>query len=316
MSPFSALLAAASVAAMPVSAEVEAPGPSGPLRGTLLTPAEAQGAPVVLIIPGSGATNRDGNSGPNGIRAAPYRLLAEGLAARGISTIRIDKRGILGSAGAGSANAATIADYAADTRQWVRAARARSGARCVWLLGHSEGGLVALVAGQNPEDLCGLILVAAGGRPIGAVLREQLRASPVYAPLLGQALPAIEALEAGRRVDVTGMDQRLLPLFAPPVQGQMISLLSYDPARLMASVRQPTLIVQGDRDLHVNETDARRLTEAGPGARLVMLQGVNHVLKAVATDDRAANIATYGNPSLPLAPGVVEAIADFIRTAG
>jgi pimeloyl-ACP methyl ester carboxylesterase len=316
MGPLSTILAAAIITSAPVSSEVEAPGPSGPLRGTLLSPAEPQGAPVILIVPGSGATDRDGNSGPNGIHAAPYRLLAEGLAARGIATIRIDKRGILGSAAAGSANAVTIADYATDMRQWVRVARARTGARCVWVLGHSEGGLVALVAGQNPEDLCGLILVAAGGRPIGTVLREQLRASPVFAPLLGQALPVIEALEAGRRVDVTGLDQRLLPLFAPPIQGQLISLLSYDPARLMAAVHRPVLIVQGQRDLHVNETDARRLAQANHAARLVLLPGVNHVLKAVGTDDRAANVATYGNPSLPLAPGVIEAISSFVRADG
>jgi len=313
MGPLSAILAAASMAAAPVSAEVQAPGPSGPLRGTLLTPVEAQGAPVILIIPGSGPTDRDGNS-PHGVNAAPYRLLAQGLAARGIATIRIDKRGLLGSAGAGSANAVTIADYAADMRQWARVARVQSGARCVWLLGHSEGGLVALVAGQSQEDLCGLILVSAGGRPIGTVLREQLRANPANAPLLGQAMSAIDALEAGRHVDVTGMDQRLLPLFAPPIQGLMISLLSYDPARLIAAVRLPVLIVQGQRDLHVNETDARRLAEANPAARLVLLPGVNHVLKAVATEDRAANFATYADPSLPLAPGVVEAVADFVGT--
>ncbi len=315
MGPLSAFLAAASMAAAPISAEVEAPGPSGPLRGTLLSPADARGAPVVLIIPGSGATDRNGNSGPNGVSAAPYRLLAEALAARGIATIRVDKRGMLGSAGAGSANAVTIADYAADMRQWARAARARTGARCVWLLGHSEGGLVALVAGQNPQDLCGLILVSAGGRPIGMVLREQLRASPTFAPLFGQAEPVITALEAGRHVDVAGMDPQLLPLFAPPIQDLMISLLSYDPARLIAAVRLPVLIMQGQRDLHVNETDARRLAEANPGARLVLLPGVNHVLKAVATDDRAANAATYSNPSLPLAPGVADGIADFVLGA-
>lgn len=319
----SASLAAAAIAALiatspplPIETELEASGPTGPLRGTLLTPAEPQGAPVVLILPGSGAIDRDGNHPMAGVRASPYRLLAEGLAERGIATVRIDKRGILGSSAAGSANAVTIAGYAADTRQWVRAARERTGARCVWLLGHSEGGLVALATGQDPEDLCGLILVSAGGRPIGTVLREQLRASPAYASLSDQAIPAIEALEAGRHVDTSAMDQRLLPLFAPPIQDYMISLLSYDPARLMATLRPPVLIIQGLRDLHVNETDARRLADANPAARLVLLPAVNHVLKAVATDDRAANAATYGDPSLPLAPGVVEAISDFVGGAG
>ena len=308
-----AAMALAAAASAPVAIEIEAAGPAGPLRGTLLTPAEAPGAPVVLILPGSGATDRDGNNPMAGVRASPYRLLAEGLAERGIATIRIDKRGILGSAGAGSANAVTIADYAADTHQWVRAAREWTGARCVWLLGHSEGGLIALAAGQNPEDLCGLILVSAAGRPMGSVLREQLRANPANAPLLDDAFAAIASLEAGRRVEQ--LRPELMPLFAPPLQGYWIDLLSHDPAQLSAQLELPVLIVQGLRDLHVNEADARRLAEARPAARLVLLPAVNHVLKVVATDDRAANAATYGDPSLPLAPGVVEAIADFIAAA-
>jgi pimeloyl-ACP methyl ester carboxylesterase len=300
-------------AAAPVESMIEAPGPRGALRGTMLAPATPRA--VVLIVPGSGPTDRDGNN-PLGVRAQPYRLLAEALASRGIATVRIDKRGMFGSAGAGDANAVTIADYATDVHQWARAVRARTGARCVWLLGHSEGGLVTLVAAQNPADLCGLILVSAGGRPIGTVLREQLRANPANAPLLGQAMPAIDALEAGRHVDVTGMDPHLLPLFAPPIQNYMISLLSYDPAALIGAVHQPVMIVQGQRDLQIGETDARRLAAADSGARLVLVANANHVLKAVATDDRAANIATYGDPALPLAPGIADPIADFIISSG
>ncbi|HEY0746873.1 MAG TPA: hypothetical protein VGD63_09255 [Steroidobacteraceae bacterium] len=74
-------LGCAAAGAASVETLLEAPGPTGPLRGTLLAPAEYQGA-VVLIIPGSGPTDRDGNS-PAGLSAGSYRLLAEGLAARG-----------------------------------------------------------------------------------------------------------------------------------------------------------------------------------------------------------------------------------------
>jgi pimeloyl-ACP methyl ester carboxylesterase len=304
----------AAAPAAPVATAVEAPGPSGPLRGTLLAP-PARARAVVLIVPGSGPTDRDGNS-PLGVRAAPYRLLAEALAARGIATVRIDKRGLFGSAGAGDANAVTIAAYAADVHQWLRVARARTGAPCVWVLGHSEGGLIALAVAQRPEDICGLVLVSTGGRPIGTVIREQLRSNPANAPLLGQALPALDALEAGRHVDTQGMDPRLLPLFAPPVQNYLIDLLSYDPARLIASVRLPVLVVQGLRDLQVGEADARRLAAADPRARLLLLAGVNHVLKAVVSDDRAANLATYADPALPLAPGIAGPIADFVLSSG
>ncbi|MEA3065257.1 MAG: uncharacterized protein QOJ27_1709 [Sphingomonadales bacterium] len=308
-------MAVSQAAATPTAAsEIEAPGPSGALRGTMLRPAGA--AALVLIIPGSGPTDRDGNS-PLGVAAAPYRQLAEGLAARGIATVRIDKRGMFGSASAtADANAVTIADYADDVHGWVKAVRSHTGARCVWLLGHSEGGLVALAAAQRPDGICGLILVAAPGRKVGTVMREQLRANPANAPLLDEAMAAIDSLEAGRRVEAAALHPALQPLFAPQVQGFVISLFSYDPAELVGRVGKPVLIVQGQRDLQVAEADARRLAAADPRAKLVLLPGVNHVLKAVASDDRAANLATYADPALPIAPSVVGTIADFILSAG
>src|SRR5262249_10810047 len=149
---------------------------------TMLAPENSKDA-VVLIIPGSGPTDRDGNS-PLGIRASPYKLLAEGLAAKGITSVRIDKRGIFGSASAvPDANAVTIAHFAADVHGWVEVIRGKTGASCVWLLGHSEGGLVALASRQSASEVCGLILVAAPGRPLGQVLREQLKSNPADAPL-------------------------------------------------------------------------------------------------------------------------------------
>jgi pimeloyl-ACP methyl ester carboxylesterase len=79
----------------------------------------------------------------------------------------------------------------------------QTGAPCVWVLGHSEGGLVALAAAQKLTEICGLVLVAAAGQPLGRVLREQLRANPANTLMLDQAMAAIDALEAGKRVDVT-----------------------------------------------------------------------------------------------------------------
>jgi uncharacterized protein len=293
---------------------IEAAGPLGPLRGSLAGPGTAD-APVVLIIPGSGPTDRDGNS-PLGVRAGTYRLLAEALAARGVTTIRIDKRGMYGSSGAvADANAVTVADYAQDVHAWSRSARERTGARCVWLLGHSEGGLIALAAAQRPEGICGLVLVAAPGRRLSDALREQLRANPANAPLLDGAMAAIARLEAGERVDPSGLHPALQGLFAPAVQNFLISLFAQDPAALVGAVRLPVLIVQGGRDIQITEEDARRLASGNAAARLVLLPEVNHVLKRVASDDRAANLATYADPDLPLADGVVEPIADFVRSA-
>lgn len=288
--------------------ELTTPGPEGDLRGTYL----AAGAPIVLIVPGSGPTDRDGNN-PFGIRASTYRLIAEGLAERGISSVRVDKRGMFGSAAAvPDANSVTIADYAADVGAWVNAIRVRSGSACVWLLGHSEGVLVALAAAQKPDGICGLLLVSAAGRPMGAVLRGQLQASGLPAPAVEPAFHAIEALEAGEPVDIDGLDPSIAPLFAPQIQGFLRSVFAVDPALLIAGLDLPVLILHGRRDIQVLEEDAMRLKRANDAAELTILPEANHVLKSVVSDDRAANLAAYSDPGLPLATGVIDALAGFV----
>jgi pimeloyl-ACP methyl ester carboxylesterase len=311
--PFSKIVVAlAAVALQMPSAEISADGPKGELKGEIVKASDK--APVVLIIPGSGPTDRDGNS-PAGIAAAPYRLLASGLLASGITTVRIDKRGMFSSkAAVEDANAVTIDDYVTDTISWVRAIRSSTGAKCVWLLGHSEGGLVALAAAARVPGLCGIVLVATAGRPMGEVLRTELHSNPANEPLLAAADHSIDLLTAGKRVDVTHLPPELLPLFAPQVQGFLINAFGLDPARLAHDVRVPLLIVQGSRDMQISEEDAKRLKGAAPSATLVLLPDTNHVLKRVASTDRSANLATYGDPDLPLASGVVGAISDFIQS--
>ena len=274
---------------------------------------------MVLIVPGSGPTDRDGNN-PMGLNAATYKLMAHDLAAKGIATVRIDKRGMFGSAKAvADANAVNIPDYVADVYSWVGAIRRSTGVPCVWVLGYSEGGLVALTAaqgGREVQGICGLLLVATPGRPLGQVLRAQLidqwRANPANAPILDQALAAITRLEGGARVDPASLHPALQPLFNESVQGFLISAFAQDPARLIAAIKMPVLVLQGERDLQVGVQDARLLAQAKPAAQLVLLPDTNHVLKAVLTDDPAANMATYANPGQPLAPGVVDAIVRFV----
>jgi pimeloyl-ACP methyl ester carboxylesterase len=301
------LMAAAAAAAVPMTA----PGPEGPLAGTFEN--AGKGTPIVLIIPGSGPTDRDGNN-PMGITAAPYRMLAEALAAKGVSSVRIDKRGMFGSkAAVADPNKVTIGDYAADAHSWVAAIRKQTGAKCVWVLGHSEGALVALAAGQQPDGICGIVLASGAGRRLSDVIREQLRSNPANAPLLDSAMAALDSLDHGQHVDVTNMNPALLPLFRPQVQDYLIDMFRRDPAKLASTLKLPLLIVQGERDIQVSPVDAKALAAAQPKAKLVLIPGMNHVLKDVATDDRAANMATYGDPSLPIDKSVVDAIAGFVK---
>lgn len=283
---------------------------AGALHGLMTTPAGSTAQPpIVLIVPGSGPTNRDGDS-PAGVSAAPYRRLAEALAELGVATIRVDKRGMFSSAYAGDANAVSVEAYASDYRAWIDALRAKTGASCIWLLGHSEGALMVSAAAQGRKDVCGLVLVSGVGRSFGAVLREQLNANPANAPILSQALAAIDDLEAGRSVDTSAMHPALRGLFAKPVQPFLMSLMKADPAALAKSANVPTLIVQGDRDIQVSVEDAKALAAAS-GGKLAIIPGMNHVLK-LAPADRAGNVATYRDAALPLAPGVAQEIASFL----
>lgn len=288
-------------------------GPSGTLGG-IWRPTDV-GVPqraAAVIIPGSGPTDRDGNS-PVGVRAAPLRLLAEGLSAHGIASIRIDKRGMFASsAAARDANAVKLADYAADVNAWAAEARRRSRLSCAWIIGHSEGALVALLtAGNSSAGICGVVSMAGPGRRMADVLRTQLSDNPANAPLLAEAFTAIAALENGKHVDVSRMHPALAQLFWPAVQPYLIDLMALDPAEIAKRTRAPLLLLQGLTDLQTTRADAERLHAARPDATIALLVGVNHVLK-VAPLDRAANTATYAAPALPLAPSVTEAIVAFI----
>lgn len=296
-------------AAAQTSQDVEVAGPSGRLGGSYIAP--SRDGPVVVIIPGSGPTDRNGNS-PLGVAGGAYQRLAEALAARGIGSIRIDKRGMFASAAAAvDPNAVRMTDYAEDVRAWSAEARRLTGAPCAWVLGHSEGGLVGTLAVQTDPNACGLVLVSAPGRPLQTVLREQLTANPANAPIMGQVDAIIASLEAGRTPDLTGVHPGVAALFNPVLNTYFTSLFSHDPAEELGRYGGPVLVVQGETDIQVTAADAERLA-AARGLEPVIIPGMNHVLRD-APADRAANAATYRLTDAPLSDGLADVIADFIR---
>ena len=116
----------------------------------------------------------------------------------------------------------------------------------------------------------------------------------------------IESLEHGRHVsDVAA-------LFRRSVQPYLISWLPLDPAVELAKVRAPTLVLQGTTDIQASIADAERLRAARPDVELAVLSGVNHVLKD-APMDRGKNLATYGDPALPVARSILPPIEAFVR---
>ncbi|MDD1016548.1 alpha/beta hydrolase [Pseudomonas rubra] len=290
---------------------LQMPGPLGPLSATLLSAREL--APVVILVPGSGATDRNGNNKASGLRPFTFKLLAERLADQGISSLRIDKRGVRDSAGAiADANQVTIDDYASDVRAWVTTLRKREPLVPVWLLGHSQGGLIAMLAAQDNPDINGVILAASAGRPLATIMIEQLQAHPENAPLVEPGIALIRRLEAGETIANGQIQEELKPLLRQEVQGLIRSEMVRDPAQLIATLKQPVLIIQGGQDLQITPVDARALQQGQATARLVLLERANHVFKDVPKSDRAANLAAYSDPRLPLAEGLAEAVGEFV----
>jgi len=237
--------------------------------------------------------------------------LSDALVADGASVLRYDKRGIGASKAAMKSEAALRFDeFVDDAKSWADWLRGQNGITCVFMLGHSEGGLVATLVAKQ-DDLAGLVLLDSPGRPLTAVMREQLSDAPLDKKTRSDALEILNSLEAGQTV--ADVAPALHALFRPSVQPFLISLINIDPAKRLAALKLPTLIVSGGRDLQVTEADYDALKSARPKADAVRIPDMNHVLKNVVGTDRASNLATYANPDLPLAPALKSAVTDFIR---
>ena len=268
-----------------------------------------QDTPIIVIVPGSGPTDRDSNNG--NMKSNALKFLAQGLADNDISSIRVDKRGMFASHKAGDANAVTVDIYAEDYRRWANKAIELSGQECAYLLGHSEGGLMVTAAALGQDNICGVVTVAAAGRRMSDVLREQLKSNPANAFIMKDAEGAITALEKGERVDVSDFNVALKPLFYPAVQDFLISIFAVEPAEMLSRLTVPSLVIQGEHDIQVSVEDGQRLAEKS-GAKLVLIPKMNHVLKP-APKNKIANALSYNSPNKPIDAAVTEAVAEFVE---
>jgi pimeloyl-ACP methyl ester carboxylesterase len=289
--------------------EVHVDNAYGTLYATLLLPAGCGPFTTMLIVPGSGPTDRDGNN-TMGVGANTYRLLAQGLAAKNVASLRYDKGGIAASAGAAPKNEADMRFEmgANDAALLVRALRKDPRVGHVVIAGHSEGSLLAMLASKQAK-VDGYVSIAGAGRPIADVLREQL-AKSLTGALLTTANGIIASLEKGQLVDT--VPAALQSVFRPSVQPYLVSWFKYDPTKELRLVAAPALIVQGTTDIQVDVDDAKRLAAARADAKLILLDGMCHVLKE-ATLDKASQNAAYTSPSLPITPALIDDLVAFAK---
>src|SRR5262245_3874536 len=248
--------------------------------GTLAYPDGPGPFPALLLLQGSGPTDRDGNQ-PPGLITDLLKQIAHALAARGVASLRFDKRGLHANARQFPTDPQTLSRFyslegqLADTAAGWRAL-ADSGvadARRTGIAGHSEGGLYALLAATESGaagQVRSLALLATAGRPAQDVLREQIA---TIAQRQGAPAPVIAALQAAHDRVVTSIVRDgslpddippgLQALYPPYLVTYFRTWLALDPTRLATRTGAPVLVLQGDADLQVSaDHDAHRLAAA------------------------------------------------------
>jgi pimeloyl-ACP methyl ester carboxylesterase len=302
------VLCAAPAIASPAEEAAELKTTTGTLHGTLLIPDSTKPMPVVLLIAGSGPTDRDGNSLALPGKNNGLKMLAEGLAAKGIVSLRFDKRGIAESKEAGAAEKDLRFDtYVDDAAAWAGQLKRDHRFTSLTIIGHSEGALIGTVAAQRGAAAA-FVSIAGVSRAADAVLRGQL-AGKLPPDLQEISERTLTALKSGKTVD--DIPQSLAALYRPSVQPYLISWFRYDPVAEIKKLNIPVLIVQGTTDIQVAVDDARSLATAKPEARLEIIDGMNHVMKIVDADMNK-QVASYSDPGLPIARHLVEVVATFV----
>lgn len=278
----------------------------GKIYGTLMMPKDREGSTVALIIAGSGPTDRNGNN--SSMKNNSLKMIAEALAKEGISSVRFDKRGIGESASLVEKEEALVfEDYVNDVVGWIEKLKKDNRFNKVVVIGHSEGALIGAVAVNN-TDVDGFVSIAGVGYSAYETLERQLKAQSQQ--VFEICKPIMDELMKGNLVD--DVPEGLYSLFRPSVQPYLISWFKYDPVEEISKVEEPVLIIQGDNDIQITVEDANRLYEGNPESKLVIIEGMNHILKD-APEDREENIATYSNPTLPLNERFVKELINFIN---
>ncbi len=275
----------------------------GAIDAVLTTPSGVEKPPVALLIAGSGSTDHDGN-GPQ-IKPATLKKLAAQLAARQIATLRYDKRGAGGwKPEFGPPEDFRFKDYVDDAAALVDHLRGSGKFSRIALVGHSEGGLVAILTARRvPIDR--LVLLATAARRQGDLLKAQLEktvAPDRFAPIA----KAIDAIMAGQIVDPTPPGLSI----PPAMQAGIASAFLEDPINPLKQIILPVLIIGGGRDRQLARLDLVALAAAAPAAKTLWLPDMNHVLVDVA--DEADDAAAYDQPERALDPDMIEAVATFI----
>jgi esterase/lipase len=277
------------------------------IKGTLFYAENTEKKPnLVILIAGSGPTDRNGNQKATGENNS-LKFLAESITDQKTSVFSYDKR-ILQQLKMGTVDekSARFDDLLTDACDVFNYFKSQNTYGKIYFAGHSEGSLVGMVA-SNTAKANGFISLAGPGRPIDVVLAEQIAKN---ASILEEDSKVIlAALKRGETVKIT--NPFLTSLFRESVQPYLISWMKYNPQEEIQKLNIPILIINGTKDLQVPAQDAELLHTANPKSELALIENMNHIFKEIINDDD--NLKSYSNPDLPVMKQLVDAMTNFIQ---
>jgi uncharacterized protein len=272
--------------------------------------------PAVILVGGSGPTDRD-----QVVAGIPiFGQLAGVLADAGFIVTRYDKRGV-GQSG-GRLESATLADFAEDVRAVVKYLSKREDVdrRRLAVIGHSEGGAVAMIAASREKAITAVGLLATPGTTGAELILEQQRhvLERLKTPDADKQAK-VELQKTIQQAVLTGTGWEGVPddLRKQAETPWFQSVLAFDPAKVMPNVRQPLIVIQGSLDTQVPPHHATRLGELAnarkkaPKTDVVVIEGVNHLLVPATTGE----VDEYSQlQDRKVSPKVVEKIVDWLKT--
>lgn len=273
------------------------------IDGSLIVPNSGSNQ-LAIIIGGSGPTDRDGNQ--NFMKTNNLKKLAQQLAQNGIATFRYDKR-IVKQIKTNTVDPnIKFDDFVSDAMAVVKYFKTQKIFEQVYIIGHSQGSLIGMLAAQQNVD--GFISLAGAGQSIDAVIIEQVeKTAPMFTE---DTKRAFGVLRSGQKT--TDYPPALASIFDSSVQEFMMSWMTYDPAVAIKKLDIPILLINGTKDLQVSIAEAELLHDASEASELKLIDNMNHVLFVISGDDQE-NAKSYNDHNGKISETLIKDIVEFIK---
>ena len=272
------------------------------IDGTLLIPESAEDPPLVILIAGSGPTDRDGNQ--SFMKNNMLKKVAEALTNDGVATFRYDKRIVKQLKTRTFDKNIRFDDFVNDAKSVV--SYFKPSYSSIIIAGHSQGSLVGLLACETEVD--GFISLAGAGNPIDQIILEQIsKTAPFF---VEDTKRVFEILKSGETT--TDFPPALASIFNLETQPFMSNWMQYNPQERIEKLEIPTLIINGTKDLQMTTSEAQLLKERKPDAELVIIENMNHLLFEINGDD-LENSKSYNEMHHPVMPEAITVILNFMK---